>query len=256
MIVTAFSAGVDAWRRRLGLTRNVVRQELVRRQLLAHLGDLGPPGSVRVLDVGCGQATVAIGLAAAGYDVTGIDPSEALLAAAVEHAAEAGVGCTFLQGDLDQLAERAPGRWDVVCCHGVLMYLPDLAAAVRTLATSVRPGGLISVLTRNRPALAMRAGLAGDWDGARSGFDARYYDNRVGISGVRADEPSEVAAALAGAGAETVAWYGVRLFTDHWPDVEPPADIGRLLAAEEEAGRRDPYRQLAALTHTLGRRLG
>jgi len=74
------------------------------------------------------------------------------------------------------------------------------------------------------------------------------------LSAVRADEPEDVAAALARAGVETVARYGVRLFTDHWGDVDPPDDLGALIAAEEEAGRRDPYRRLAALTHTIGRR--
>jgi hypothetical protein len=45
----------------------------------------------------------------------------------------------------------------------------------------------------------------------------------------------------------------VRLFTDHWGHEAPDDDFTQLLAAEEEAGRRDPYRSLAALTHTIAR---
>ncbi len=86
---------------------------------------------------------------------------------------------------------------------------------------------------------------------ARAGFDARLYRNRLGIEGVRADEPEEVRQALEDAGAERVAWYGVRLFTDHWEPADPPDDFSELMAAEEEAGRRDPYRSVAALTHTI-----
>ena len=57
------------------------------------------------------------------------------------------------------------------------------------------------------------------------------------------------------AGAETaVTWYGVRLFTDHRAQDEQPADMDDLLAAEEQAGQRDPYRHLTALTHTLATR--
>jgi hypothetical protein len=41
------------------------------------------------------------------------------------------------------------------------------------------------------------------------------------------------------------------LFSDHWATTEPPTDFAGLLAAEEEAARRDPYRGLAALTHTI-----
>jgi hypothetical protein len=84
-------------------------------------------------------------------------------------------------------------------------------------------------------------------------FDARTYDNRLGIESVRADEPSEVHLALGRAGATTVAWYGVRLFTDHWGQENPGSDFPDVVAAEEEAGRRDPYRSVAALTHTIAR---
>ena len=66
--------------------------------------------------------------------------------------------------------------------------------------------------------------------------------------------PTEVQAALHGAGAPTVAWYGVRLFTDHWGPEHPGEDFAAILAAEEEAGCRDPFRSLAALTHTIARR--
>ena len=46
---------------------------------------------------------------------------------------------------------------------------------------------------------------------------------------------------------------GVRLFTDHWGDVALPPDLDELVDAEEQAGRRDPYRAVAALTHTIAR---
>jgi S-adenosylmethionine-dependent methyltransferase len=118
----------------------------------------------------------------------------------------------------------------------------------------VKPNGLVSVLTRNQASIAMRAGMTSEWQAALVGFEGRYYDNRVGVKGVRADKPEEVIASLGSLGIGLIGWYGVRLFTDHWGDVEPPEDFELLLAAEEEAGRRDPYRQLASLTHVIGRR--
>jgi hypothetical protein len=97
----------------------------------------------------------------------------------------------------------------------------------------------------------MRAGKMRDWTGALAGFDAVRYTNRLGIEDARADEPAAVRAALSDAGAGTIAWYGVRLFTDHWGDEARPSEFAELLAGEEQAGRRDPYRSLAALTHTI-----
>jgi hypothetical protein len=48
-----------------------------------------------------------------------------------------------------------------------------------------------------------------------------------------------------------IAWYGVRLFTDHWDRDARADDLEVLIAAEEQAGKRDPNRAVAALTHTL-----
>ena len=50
-VSTAFTAGEQDWQARLGKLRDVVRQELVARQLEQEL----PPAPVRVIDLGCGQ---------------------------------------------------------------------------------------------------------------------------------------------------------------------------------------------------------
>ncbi|MBF9071850.1 hypothetical protein [Streptacidiphilus fuscans] len=46
-----FAVGEEKWRARMGALRQTVRQDLVARQLAAHLPDT--PGR-RVLDIGCG----------------------------------------------------------------------------------------------------------------------------------------------------------------------------------------------------------
>lgn len=250
-----FDPGVAAWLSGIGQVRDAVRQELVQRQLAAHLPDR--PNPLRVLDAGCGQGTQAIALARLGHAVRGLDQSDQLLnearRAAAEEPEDVRHRLEFVTGDLLALGDEHRHAYDLVCCHGVAMYLPSLDQAVRALCGACRAGGLLSLLTRNRFGIAMRAGMTRDWLGAHQGFDARYYRNRLGFDAVRADEPGEVQAALATQGASVVAWYGVRLFTDHWGREEPGDDFADLIAAEEEAGLRDPYRSLAALTHTIAR---
>jgi S-adenosylmethionine-dependent methyltransferase len=245
--VSGFAPGQDRWIAGLGRVRDLVRQTLVARQLAEHL----QPG-LEVLDVGCGQGTQAIALARDGHSVTGVDASAEMLAEAERAAAaepdEVRARLRFEQGDA--LARR-DGPHDLVCCHGVAMYLPAIQPLAAALVSAVRPGGLVSLLTRNRAGIAMRAGMQGDWAAALDGFDATRYTNRLGVEDARADDPEAVRSALAAAGAQTVAWYGVRLFCDHWSNSEAPDDVAALLAAEEQAGRRDPYRGLAALTHTI-----
>lgn len=249
-----FEVGVPVWRRNMGTVRDVVRQRLVTGQLQEHLPAPGEP-RLRVLDSGCGQGTQALRLARLGHTVLGVDVSDRLLDDAREAASrespEVRARLTFEHGDLLSLRPEIHGRFDLICCHGVLMYLPSLGEALTALVAAARPGALLSLLTRNQAGIAMRAGMSKDWQGALGAFDRRTYTNRLGVENARAHTPAEVRSALAERGADTIAWYGVRLFCDHWPAAEPPPDVDALVAAEYEAGRRDPYRSLGALTHTI-----
>ncbi len=244
-VAVGFKGAEDRWRDNLGNLRNVVRQELVTRQLERHL----PAGRAAVLDAGCGQGTQALRLAGRGHDVTGVDASRDLLDLLPEGRIRA------VHADLDALPSLfEPASFDVVLCHGVLMYLDDPGPLLTDLARLVRPGGFLSLLVRNGDALAMRPGLAGDWRAAREAFTADGYTNRLGVR-ARADRRADLTAALAARGLEVTHWYGVRVFTDADSAVAcPPGDLDELIDCEELAGRTDPYRGVAALTHLIGGR--
>ncbi|KUM82169.1 class I SAM-dependent methyltransferase [Streptomyces curacoi] len=212
---------------------------------------------LRVLDVGMGQGTQALRLARAGHQVTGVEQDPKMIAAAREELAGEPEGIRervrIVQGDgRDTGVHFLPGSFDVVLCHGVLMYVEDPDPLVAGLARMLAPGGLLSLLVRNGDALAMRPGLAADWAGALAAFDTTAYRNRLGRD-VRADRLAELTATLAGIGAPLHAWYGVRVFTDTAADgAQIPADLEALLAVEERAGKTDPYRSVAALLHLCG----
>ncbi|MEV6761171.1 methyltransferase domain-containing protein [Streptomyces sp. NPDC051105] len=228
------------------------------RQLDEQIAGRFPVGQrLRVLDVGMGQGTQALRLARAGHQVTGIEREPTMIAAAREALAGEPEGIRervrIVEGDgRDTGVHFLPGSFDVVLCHGVLMYVEEPDALLAGLARMLAPGGLLSLLVRNADALAMRPGLSGDWAGAMGAFDTCSYRNRLGLE-VRADRLTTLTAALAGIGAPLHSWYGVRVFTDTAADgAEPPAGLETLLAAEERAGRTDPYRAVAALLHLCG----
>lgn len=247
------------WAAGLDHIRNHVRQELVWRQLGQHLPP--PSADIVAVDVGCGQGTQAIRLAQAGFTVIGIDPSDHLRELAnralAEEEPEVRARMSLRPGHLDVdrglvLDAGAPlPPADIVLCHGVLMYLPSLAEGIAVLRSLLAGGGVLSVLTRNRFGIAMRAGMRGEWADAIAGFDADTYTNQLGIDGVRGDSPATVLQTMQAHELAVEEWYGVRLFSDHWDDADVGSDVDVLLAAEERAGRTDPYRQLAALTHTI-----
>jgi SAM-dependent methyltransferase len=238
--------------------RDVVRQELVARQLDEQIAGRFPVGQrLRVLDVGMGQGTQALRLARAGHQVTGLEQDAKMLAVAREALAAEPEGIRsrvrLIEGDGRETGVHfLPGSFDVVLCHGVLMYVEEPDPLLAGLARMLAPGGLLSLLVRNADALAVRPGLSGDWAATLAAFDTDAYVNRLGLA-VRADRLATLTSTLAGIGAALHAWYGVRVFTDTAPDGTPvPEDVETLLAAEERAGRTDPYRRVAALLHLCG----
>lgn len=266
-----------------------MRREIVARQLEEQLAARFPFGQrLRVLDVGLRpgplpapgetaadraepptgkelpkpegrDGTQALRLARAGHRVTLLESDPAVQkAVSTTLAAEPeGIRERFqlVEGDGRETgAYFTPGSFDVVLCHGLLMYVAEPCPILAGLARVLVPGGLLSLLVRNADALAMRPGLAGDWRTAQASFGSPVYVNRAGATG-RALRLDALTDTLTGIGTPLHAWYGVRVFTDQAADDAQPADVReleRMLAAEERAGRTDPYRAVAALLHLCG----
>ena len=257
-VSNTFAAGEKSWRARLGTLRQVVRMELITRQLAAHVPDRPPR---RVLDIGCGQGTQVVRLAGRGHRVTGLDSSESLLGdleralGGADRAVRERV--RLVRGDARQAASLLAGeQFDVVLCHGVLMYVAGPAELLDPVAAVTAPGGLVSLLVRNGDALAMRPGQLRDWAAADAAFDGSGYQNRIGVQ-ARADRLADLTAALAARQLAVTQWYGVRVLTDLAGDDAPlpaEAELTLLLSCEERAGSRDPYRGVAPLLHVLARR--
>jgi 2-polyprenyl-3-methyl-5-hydroxy-6-metoxy-1,4-benzoquinol methylase len=102
------------------------------------LGDL--PGK-QILDFGCGEGEVAVQLAWLGADVTGMDISPDLIAAATKRAELDAVPIKFVVGDIN---EESPGTFDAVICTGVLHHV-DIRTVLPRLISCVRPGGIIVI---------------------------------------------------------------------------------------------------------------
>jgi SAM-dependent methyltransferase len=242
-----------------GGLRDTVRQELLARQLDEQIAARYPVGQrLRILDVGMGRGVQALRLARAGHTITGLESDPGLLRAAHESLATEPAGIRervrLLEGDgRDTGVHFLPGSFDVVLCHGVLMSSAAPDALLAGLARMLAPGGLLSLLVRNADALAMGPGLRGDWDGVLTAMESDLYAGPGGVP-LRADRLDALTSALAGIAAPLHAWYGIQVFTDWSEDsVIPAADeLERLLAAEDRAGRTEPYRRVAALLHLCG----
>jgi S-adenosylmethionine-dependent methyltransferase len=237
-----------------------VRTYVLHQQLLEHL----PAPPAPVLDVGGGAGHQSFPLALAGYDVTLLDPSAAMLAKARQRLqrlpGEAQRRVTLLEADGENADEAVDGRrFAAVLCHGVIGYLEQPELVVNQLCRCAAAGGVVSIMAGNANAMAVRPALERRWDDALASFDAR---GEIGVLGVptRADTVEELSQLVRSRGVEPLHWYGVWLFVD-WLDLSgaefDPRDSEQAAAAaavELEASRRDPYRQLSRIFHLVGRK--
>lgn len=235
--------------------RGVVRLTLMERQLSEHLAE--PPA--RICDVGGGAGDNSIPLARRGYEVKVLDPSEEMLQKArqtLDAEEEAVRDRVELVSGVGENGPCIFGRdaFDAVLCHGVLIYLENPDPLIEALAAIARPGAVISILTKNAEALAMRPALEGRYKDALNSFDSNRETNRLGID-TGTDTIPELSRKLEKCGVELEQWYGVRVFTDHLDDRPPGPELPYVLEAEWEAGRRDPYRGVAHLVHLVGRKV-
>jgi SAM-dependent methyltransferase len=209
----------------------------------------------RIVDIGGGTGGFAVRLAEQGHAVTVVDPSPDALAALDRRADEAGVAAlvTGVQGDLADLADHVEEA-DVVLCHGVLEVVPDPAAALRTLAGVLRPGGLLSLLVAQRHAAVVARAMAGHFQQALALLDDR---GPTGGRPGRRYTADEVAALLAAAGFAVETTRAVRVFADLVPgsllDLEPGATTA-LVELERAVAARPEYLPLATQIHVIATR--
>jgi SAM-dependent methyltransferase len=265
---STFGGGRPTWLERLDKVRNVVRQEMISRQLDKHL----PKHPVRVLDVGAGQGTQSLRLARAGHQVLAVEPDAdmraAFSAALAGESAEVQDRVRLQNGSIGELATViGEQRFDVVLLLGVLMYLPASQPVIAELAAQVAPGGFLALAIRLPASVVWRPAARQDWPAAlaafdeyqaaqRDGRDLRYI-NEIGTP-ARADDLGTITAEAGELGLRLESWYGVRIAVDpDEADPEPPRDPRQLAAlfdVEERLGCTDPYRQLGQLAHLILRR--
>jgi SAM-dependent methyltransferase len=241
--------------------KGYVRTYVMHQHLLEHL----PPPPAPVLDVGGGAGHQSFPLAQAGYDVTLLDSSPAMLDKARERLSRlpdaARRRVTFVQADGEHADEATGGqRFAAVLCHGVLGYLEQPEPLVSQLCRCAAAGGIVSIMTANAKTTAVRPALERRWDDALASFDTRTGTSVLGLQG-RADTVEELSEILPRHGVRPQRWYGVWLFVD-WLEFSgaelDPTDtkqVAATAAVELEASRRDPYRQLSRVFHLVGRKV-
>jgi len=246
-----------------------LRYRVVAATLRRWIGEVSD-GPLRVLDAGGGNGRDAVQLALQGHDVTVLDTSPDVLhlARAAAHAAGVGDRLHTVAADIEDLHALAAltrhraggsGSFDVVLCHDVLQHrgtLHQVGEDVATLASSLRPGGLLSLLAPNPAAEVLAAAVHGDPAQAWVLLDAaRSVDDVTGRTVLRLD-PDDVLDAVRAAGCDPAGRAGVLSVTGllHAGAVADERLVDDLEHLETALSDREPHLRSARSWHLAARR--
>ena len=185
-----WEASASAWIADMGEAgADFSRRFVLDAPMLARVALVSP---TRALDVGCGEGRFCRMLRARGWDVTGLDPTRALL----DEARRRDPDSAYVEGVAEALP-FADAAFDLVVSYLSLIDIPDFRAAIAEMARVLAPGGRLLVANLNGFASAGDGlGWITDETGRRRCFAMdRYLEER----------------------ASWIEWRGIRILNHHRP---------------------------------------
>ena len=160
-----------AWLEHVGRDGDFSRAQVLDAPMLERVG-----GARRALDVGCGEGRFCRMMAAQVPEVTGLDPTPALLDTARERG-----GAVFVEGRAEDMP-FGDGAFDLVVSYLTLIDIADARAGLSEMARVLAPGGrlLIANLQGWLTASQTKAdGWARDEEGAARMVVDRYFEHHA-----------------------------------------------------------------------------
>lgn len=254
MTASPFDQRMLSWTTEQQTPWGQLKYALTRANLQRHIGN----APLRILDAGGGNGLDSIPLAQDGHQIDLIDASPAMLAHATANVAASHVAerMAIHQGEIVTLVAQWPrATFDLVLCHNVLQYAPDVATLIDALGTPLKAGGVLSLISINRYSLAYQAAfLDGDLTTAYAKLDQSHDTARLFQTPMHVYTPEELSDLLAQHGYRVSAYYGIRCMCDYWGDntrKADPATFAQLRRLEFALTDRHPYNLLARYLHII-----
>jgi SAM-dependent methyltransferase len=106
-------------------------------------------GARSIIELGCGTGLVTRALAAEGYEMTGVEPSPAMLAVARTRPLADRI--RWIEGGADRLPATGAADLAIMSGHVAQFFVTDASwqGALAALRRAIRPGGTLAFETRN-----------------------------------------------------------------------------------------------------------
>lgn len=168
-----WDASAQAWIDHIGEHGDFGRRFVLDPVMLARAAERTP---ARSLDVGCGEGRFCRMLKSRGWETTGIDPTDALIAAARRRDPDG----AYVRGVAESLP-FADASFELVASYLSLIDTPDIRRAIPEMARVLAPGGMILVANLNGFNTAgLETGWVEDANGDRLHFGMdRYLEERA-----------------------------------------------------------------------------
>lgn len=211
---------------RLNPVRLAFIKEAACRQFGRDVKRLDALTGLRILDIGCGAGILSEPLARMGAEVVGADPSAANIAAAKQHAEQAGLAIDYRATTIEALAV-SDERFEAVLAMEVVEHVADVTLFLKQCAQLVKPGGILIVATINRTLKSFALAIIG----------AEYVLRWLPRGTHRWDKfvtPNELAAALDRSGLTVIDETGViyNPLADRW-QIASDMDVNYSMTAQK-----------------------
>jgi 2-polyprenyl-6-hydroxyphenyl methylase/3-demethylubiquinone-9 3-methyltransferase len=208
---------------------NPVRIGYIRDRAAARFGrdpkKLDSLKGLRILDIGCGGGILSEPLARLGAEMVGVDPSQANISGAQQHAAQSELAIDYRCTTAEDLVEHRE-QFDLVLAMEVVEHVTDVPLFIASCASLTKPGGLMIAATLNRTLKSFALAIVG----------AEYILRWLPVGTHRWDRfvtPNELEIAMEQSGLHVSHEQGViyNLLADRW-QLSSDTDVNYMLTAE------------------------
>lgn len=257
----SFNEHVSQWQAYVESPLGAIRQKLVRFVLEKYVTEIGKFNSI--LDAGCGLADTAVLWLKRDCQLFLCDYAPAMLDVARENLLsrypEREGQLHFIETPVEELTERfEPDMFDLILCHTLLEYTNNAQDTLDSLSVLLKSGGLFSCMVVNCYSEAWQLAIRKhDPVKATAVLEKKLFSAGL-FQDVRKRTFSfaEVREMLNRSGFQSIGEFGLRIFSDFYPEekLKEQNFYNEVIELERQAIDKDPYRQMCRYIHIIARK--